>query len=213
MTANIFPISFFSILFNFCSQGWFTYLIKNSAFYFSFTSICLISAYFLLNICLYFNLTTPSKVCRHQIMHLSQILRALLTLHSRHLFVFSHSIASDSCEPMDCMQLARLLCPWNFFQARILKWVTISYSRDVPKPGIKPESLASLALAADSLPLFHRGSLVVLRAQLSQFSHKALQAESTSSSFTVQIGNFHNDSVLLKDSLCLNGKFSLTLFF
>ena len=146
-------------------------------------------------------------------MHLPQILRALLTLHSRHLFVFSHSIASDSCEPMDCMQLARLLCLWNFFQARILKWVTISYSRDVPKPGIKPESLASLALAADSLPLFHQGSPVVLRAQLSQFSHKALQAESTSSSFTVQIGNFHNDSVLLTDSLCLNGKFSLTLFF
>ena len=118
MTANIFPISFFSILFNFCSQGWFTYLIKNSAFFFSFTSICLISAYFLLNICLYFTLTTPSKVCRNQIMHLPQILRALLTLHSRHLFVFSHSIASDSCESMNCMSLARLICLWNFFPGK-----------------------------------------------------------------------------------------------
>ena len=213
MTANIFPISFFSILFNFCSQGCFTYLIKNSAFYFSFTSICLTSAYFLLNICLYFNLTTPSKVCRNQTMYLPQILRALLTLHSRHLFVFSHSIASDSREPMDCMQLTRLLCSWNFFQARILSGLPFHTPGDVPNPGIKPKSLASLALAADSLPLFHQESHVVLRAQLSQFLRKALQAESTSFSFTFQIGNFHSGSVLLKDSLCLNGKFSLTLFF
>ena len=96
MTANIFPISFFSILFNFCSQGCFTYQIKNSAFYFSFNSICLIFAYFLLSTCLYFNLTTPWKVCRNQTMPLPQILRALLTLHSGLLLGFSHSIAADS---------------------------------------------------------------------------------------------------------------------
>ena len=113
MTANIFPISFFSILFNFCSQGCFTYLIKNSAFYFSFTNICLTSAYFLLNICLYFNLTTPSKVCRNQIMHLPQILRALLTFHSRHLF--SHSIASDSCESTLYQVLGKKITPCVFF--------------------------------------------------------------------------------------------------
>ena len=173
MTANVFPISFFSILFNFCSQGWFTYLIKNSAFYISFTSICLISGYFLLNICLYFNLTTPSKVCRHQIMHLPQILRALLTLHSRHLC---------SVTPL----LQTLVNPWTacsspdsfahglFSRQEYWSGLPFPTPGDVPKPGIKPKSLASLALAADSLPLFHRGSPVVLRAQLSQFSHKAL---------------------------------------
>ena len=35
-------------------------------------------------------------------MRLSQMLRALLTLHSRHLFVLSHSVVSDSVvTPMD----------------------------------------------------------------------------------------------------------------
>ena len=32
-------------------------------------------------------------------------------------------------------------------QARILEWVVISFSRDLPDPGIKPESLASPVLA------------------------------------------------------------------
>ena len=41
---------------------------------------------------------------------------------------------------------ARLLCP-GIFQARILEWVAISYSRDFPHPRIKPVSLASPALA------------------------------------------------------------------
>ena len=35
----------------------------------------------------------------------------------------------------------------GIFQARLLEWVAISYSRDLPNPRIKPESLASLALA------------------------------------------------------------------
>ena len=30
----------------------------------------------------------------------------------------------------------------GFFQARILEWVAISFSRDSPKPGIKPQSPA-----------------------------------------------------------------------
>ena len=33
------------------------------------------------------------------------------------------------------------------FQARILEWGAISYSRDLPGPGIQPMSPASLALA------------------------------------------------------------------
>ena len=38
-----------------------------------------------------------------------------------------------------------------FFQARILEWVAISYSRDLPDPGIKPTSLVSSALAGGFL--------------------------------------------------------------
>ena len=37
-------------------------------------------------------------------------------------------------------------------QMKILEWVTISFSEDLPDPGIKH---ASPALAADSLPLSH----------------------------------------------------------
>ena len=33
------------------------------------------------------------------------------------------------------------------FQAKILEWVAISFSRDLPNPGIKPGSLKSPALA------------------------------------------------------------------
>ena len=35
----------------------------------------------------------------------------------------------------------------EFFQAGILEWVAISYSRDLLNPGTEPESLASPALA------------------------------------------------------------------
>ena len=41
-------------------------------------------------------------------------------------------------------------------QVRILEWVAIPFSRDLPDPGMEPESLA---LAGDSLPLNHLGSL------------------------------------------------------
>ena len=39
--------------------------------------------------------------------------------------------------------------PLSIFQARILEWVAIPFSRDLPNPGIKP---GSVALKADSLP-------------------------------------------------------------
>ena len=41
------------------------------------------------------------------------------------------------------------------FQARMLEWVAISSSTDLPDPGIEP---TSPALQADSLPLSHLGS-------------------------------------------------------
>ena len=67
----------------------------------------------------------------------------------------AHSLMSDSLKPQNC-------CPSGFsaqgiFQARILEWVVISYSRDSSDPGIKPTSFAFLALEADSFPLVPPG--------------------------------------------------------
>ena len=51
------------------------------------------------------------------------------------------------CDPMDCSLPGSSV--HGIFQARIMEWVGISYSRDLPNPGIEPRSPA---LQADSLP-------------------------------------------------------------
>ena len=43
----------------------------------------------------------------------------------------------------------------GILQARILEWVAIPFSGDLPDPGTEPESPE---LQADSLPLSHQGS-------------------------------------------------------
>jgi len=43
----------------------------------------------------------------------------------------------------------RLLCPWD--SPRILEWVAISFSRDLPNSGIKPALLSSPALTGGFL--------------------------------------------------------------
>ena len=44
----------------------------------------------------------------------------------------------------------------EIFQARIMEWV--APPGDLPDPGITPTSLASPAVAAECLPLYHLGS-------------------------------------------------------
>ena len=44
-------------------------------------------------------------------------------------------------DPMDCSLSGSSV--HGIFQARILDWVAISFSRDLPDPVIKPESLSS----------------------------------------------------------------------
>ena len=51
------------------------------------------------------------------------------------------------CDPIDCNPPGSSV--HEIFQARILKWVAISFSRDLSNPGIEP---GSPALQADSLP-------------------------------------------------------------
>jgi len=50
-------------------------------------------------------------------------------------------------DPMDCSLPGSSV--HGIFQARVLEWGAISFSRDLPDPGIKP---SSPALRADTLP-------------------------------------------------------------
>ena len=59
------------------------------------------------------------------------------------------------CRPKDCTV-------HGILQARILEWVAIPFSRDLPNPGIEPRSSA---LQADSLP-----SELVVQSSLSHLS-------------------------------------------
>ena len=57
------------------------------------------------------------------------------------------------CDPMDCCLPG--FSVHGIFQARILQWVVVPFSRGPSDPGIEPRSAA---LQADSLPLSHWGS-------------------------------------------------------
>ena len=59
--------------------------------------------------------------------------------------VLSHFSCFQLCNPMDCSSPASSV--HGILQARILEWVTMLSSRDLPDPGIKPVSLAPAALA------------------------------------------------------------------
>ena len=58
----------------------------------------------------------------------------------------SRSILSDSFDPMDASLLGSSV--HEILQARILEWVAMPFSKDLPNPGIEP---VSPALQADSL--------------------------------------------------------------
>ena len=59
---------------------------------------------------------------------------------------FSRSVVSDSCDPMDWSSPGSSV--HGVFQARILGWLAISFSRRSPNPGIEA---GSPTLQADSL--------------------------------------------------------------
>ena len=78
--------------------------------------------------------------------------------YSKTIVSMGHDVQVQShpalCDPMDCSLLGSSV--HGIFQARIMEWVAISYSRNLPNPGIEPAS--PLALAGRSLPLPHLGS-------------------------------------------------------
>ena len=49
------------------------------------------------------------------------------------------------CDPLDCSPPG--FSVHGILQARILEWITMPSSRDLPDPGIEPASLASSAIA------------------------------------------------------------------
>ena len=66
------------------------------------------------------------------------------------------------CDPMGCGLLGSSV--HGIIQARILKWVAISFSRDLPNTEIEP---GSPALQADSLQSEPPGKFIKVRIQLS----------------------------------------------
>ena len=50
------------------------------------------------------------------------------------------------CDPMDCSLQSSSV--YGIFQARVLEWVAVSFSRDLPNPRIEP---GSPTLQADAL--------------------------------------------------------------
>ena len=70
------------------------------------------------------------------------------TAHAKNLSESeSHSVISDSCDPMDCSPPDSSI--HKILQARILEWVAIPSCRGLPNPGFEPRSPE---LQADSLP-------------------------------------------------------------
>ena len=76
------------------------------------------------------------------------------------------------CDPMDCSLPESSV--HGIHQARILEWVAMPSSRNLPDPGIEPMSLVSPALQADSLPLVPAGRPLVPIEKLKDFSRIVL---------------------------------------
>ena len=79
------------------------------------------------------------------------------------------------CNPMDHSPPGSSI--HGIFQARVLKWVAISFSRDLPHPGTEPRSSA---LQADALPSEPQGKPMSLLTFVKMGSmHPAIEIPST----------------------------------
>ena len=80
------------------------------------------------------------KILKYSILgpHLSLIIHACM--HAKLL-----QLCPTMCRPMDCSLQGSSV--HGILQARILEWVALPSSGDLPDPGIKPESLMSPTLA------------------------------------------------------------------
>ena len=85
-------------------------------------------------------------------------------------------LCSTLCDPMDCSPPGSSV--HGILQARILEWVTISFSRDLPSPGIEPRSptLQADALASEppGKPHASKVMLKTLHARLQYYVNQEL---------------------------------------
>ena len=108
----------------------------------------------------------PPSLYRSIVFELSLILTLSTQSHSGYLSsrvcVLSHWVVFNSLwfHGMDCSPPGCSL--HGIFQSRILEWVPLLSPGDLPDPRIKPTSPMSPAFQADSLPLSHQGSPLVL---------------------------------------------------
>ena len=77
--------------------------------------------------------------------------RKLVCHHCCFVHLLSH--VQLFCNPVDCSPSDSSV--QGISQARILKWVAISFSRDLSDPGMEPRLLCLLHWQVDSLPLGH----------------------------------------------------------
>ena len=80
--------------------------------------------------------------------------------------IFNVAVGWDRCHCLAAKSCSTLCSPMDYnlpgsslhgiFQVRILEWVAISFTRDLPDPGFKH---TSPAWQVDPLPLSHLGSL------------------------------------------------------
>ena len=82
------------------------------------------------------------------------------------------------CDPIDCLH--------GILQARILEWVAIPFSGDLPNPGIKPRSLA---LQAGSL-LFEppSGGSVMIKGQILEKGRRVAWGEDGARDCSFEMG-------------------------
>ena len=77
------------------------------------------------------------------------------------------------CDPVDCSLPGFSI--HGIIQARILEWVAMPFSKDLPNPGIEPASLTFPELATGSLPLVPSGKPFVTLKNCD--THRALGTE------------------------------------
>ena len=86
------------------------------------------------------------KVIWQLYIHLKHVFQNLVHLY---VCVLCRSVMSDSCNAINCSPPGSSV--HGIFQARILEWVAISFSGDLPYPGIEPTTRVSWIV--DSLPI------------------------------------------------------------
>ena len=97
------------------------------------------------------NLSSCSSCCVECLSLVSsEAFNLLFSIFVCMLCVLVSQLCPTLCDPMDCSSVH------GIFQARVLEWVAISFSRASSQPGIEPRSPA---LQADSLPTELQGKI------------------------------------------------------